>query len=501
MAGRRLAGCLAALAALAAVCGAQAGDARPALTVGLVDTFSPEFYMGSYSPTLDRLIEALPQYRFRVVELGYEGVKEEIARRKPDFVVASASVYVSLIDGAGLQQIATRLPRGSEKVSQTVASAFVVRAGSELRTLQQARGRRAAITQRASFDGWLIAQGELVRRGEDAAGFFSAVLETGYGIPDVPGLLRLGRADVGVLSTCELERLEESGAVGRGELRVLDERPGDGGCRRSTDRYPDVVFASLPHVSAEAVADVTVALLTMPSQALGFRWTVGNDFVATYGLLKALRAGPFAPQPWTPALLWRSYRTEILLALGLALAAAFHIATLNWLVRKRTRELTDSVAATRRFHDEAQESRRKLLELERVSIVSQLSSMFAHEIKQPMTNIGYYAGALEMLAARSGDAEFAGKAGPIIGMIGEEVRRAADIVEHVRGYARKKPRRAAPCSLSEIAARVAGRLPGSALRLEAGPQALVEADAFELEFVATTFVTNALQAVAQQPGL
>ena len=52
---------------LAGSCAAsvEAADARQEVTIGLVDTFSPDFYIHTYAPTLDNLIEALPQYAFR----------------------------------------------------------------------------------------------------------------------------------------------------------------------------------------------------------------------------------------------------------------------------------------------------------------------------------------------------------------------------------------------------------------------------------------------------
>lgn len=43
---------------------AEASGPRQEVTIGLVDTFSPDFYIHTYAPTLDYLIEALPQYAF-----------------------------------------------------------------------------------------------------------------------------------------------------------------------------------------------------------------------------------------------------------------------------------------------------------------------------------------------------------------------------------------------------------------------------------------------------
>ena len=104
-------------------------------------------------------------------------------------------------------------------------------------------------------------------------------------------------------------------AVGRvepGELRVLDDVSEGRGCRRSTPRYPDVVFASLAGVAPGIVKDVTVALLSMPQTGRDFQWTIADDFVPPFSLLKTLHLPPYAVQPLNTAQVWRDYRTEIL---------------------------------------------------------------------------------------------------------------------------------------------------------------------------------------------
>ena len=52
---------------LAGSCAAsvEAADARQEVTIGLVDTFSPDFYIHTYAPTLDNLI-------LKVVQNGHD---------------------------------------------------------------------------------------------------------------------------------------------------------------------------------------------------------------------------------------------------------------------------------------------------------------------------------------------------------------------------------------------------------------------------------------------
>lgn len=476
---------------------------KSVITIGLVDTFSPDFYIRTYSPTLDHLLASLPEHRFRFVELDYRSVEADIERLHPDFLVTSGSLYAALMGSVGMHQIATRQPKTSPKPSETVSSAFVVRSSSPYRTLADLKGARVAISDRRSFDGWLIAQGELAREGLDPERHFSEVIETEYGVPDVGTLIKIGAADVGVLATCEYEQLSANGLIKPGEFRILAEKPSMGGCVRSTERYPDVVFSSLPWVDAETVREATVSLLSMPADALDFRWTVCNDFVPTFELLRTLSLGPFAGQnDLTFEAIWRRWKTEILLGLLLLAAVLFHIVTINLLVRKRTAQLSEALAETERFFREAREARNALLTIERTNIVAQLSSMFAHEIKQPIMNISLYAGALRMLLARLGLPErTTTKAASILDALDQEVERSADIVEHVRSYAKKRTRNPVPCDLCEVArdAVKTVEVPGIRIENKLEPGLCVLADPFELLFVLSNFLRNAAAAVRDVP--
>lgn len=471
----------------------QAND-RPTITIGLIDTFSPTFYIKTYAPTLEHLIQALPQYRFNVVEIDYQQIEEDITRLCPAFIVTSASGFVSLIDQFGAHQVATKKPKGSKSVSNTVASTFVVRADSAIQTLSDAKGSRVAVQSKESFDGWLIAKGNIAERFGGADSFFSKVISTEYGLPDVAMLVKMGFADVGVLGTCEYEMLVKTGQLDSKSFRILEERSNGEGCVRSTEQYPDVVFSSLPHIDNDVTKDVTLALLSMPDKDFDFTWTIANDFLPTYNLLKSLQLGPYAPQPWSAELIWRTYRTEILLFLGLILAVIFHIVTINRLVRLRTAELSEALVKTEQFHLEVQRVRSRLLQVERLSIVSQLSSMFAHEIKQPIMNISLYGAALRMLL-RKEDA-LSQKADELIGKLEGEIERSAEIVEHVRSYAKKSETRREVCELGKIARDVRQSVQVAVpIRLKVTTSPVVFADPFELQYIIANFLKNARSVV------
>ena len=65
-------------------------DDRPVVRIGLVDTFSPEFYINTYAATVQYLKRQLPQYRFESVEFANDSAVTPQEVSKLDFLVSSA---------------------------------------------------------------------------------------------------------------------------------------------------------------------------------------------------------------------------------------------------------------------------------------------------------------------------------------------------------------------------------------------------------------------------
>ncbi|HBZ58766.1 MAG TPA: hypothetical protein DEO49_06440 [Sutterella sp.] len=476
--------------------GAAAAADKPLVTVGLVDTFSPEFYINTYVPAVNRLMEKLPEYRFRLVELEEQRIEEDIQRLKPDFLLTSAGHFAALIARFSTHQVVVRMPQGSVSPTQAVGSAVIVSGKSPYQRFSDLKGAKIALTDLNSFEGWLFAAGAMRKKGIDPLKHFSELHQTHYGIPDVATLVSLGIVQAGVLASCEVEKLIRTGAVEPGELRVIEDRSEGKGCARSTDLYPDAVFSSLPWVDAGVLTRVTVALLSMPAGEKDFRWTLASDFRPTFELLRTLRFGPFAPIYTLSAReIWERYSTEIIMGAALLLAVLVHIVLLNVLVRRRTRQLRHALLQTRRLSAETQRTRQRMLEMERSHIVSELSSMFAHEIKQPIMNIALYAGTLKLLLKKKHMLE--GEADGFLEKIYSEVERSSEIVDHVRAYAKPHSRVRKSCTLHSLVFDAVKTFQPQHSELKVGkiPEGEVLADPFEIEFILTNFLKNAFSAV------
>lgn len=471
-----------------------ANNNKQLVTIALIDTFSPEFYIYTYSPTIDHLIKSLPEFEFKFVEIDPEHIEDGIKKYKPAFMVSSASAYVSMMDSNGAHQVATREPKSSPDVGHTVASTIIVPANSEIHNLSEAKGRTVAISFKDSFAGWLIAKAELTTFG-DPDSFFSNILETQHVFPDVSTLVRAGMAEVGVLAACELESLIASGAISSNEFRVLNESKSHLGCLKSTELFPDAVFSSLRGVSSSVSRKVAVALLTMPNEKLNFQWTVANDFVPTYNLLKKLEIGPFKPvNIWSFEAFISHYSYQILFVLALLLLMISHSFYINFLVKKRTSQLRNALSDMERFHKEALINKKKLDSIERMSIVSQLSSMFAHEIKQPITNISYYTGSLKMFFKQQDWTQKTDVPWELLDAINAEVCRSSVIIDKLRTYAKTRNSTPEVCNLKQIVGKAILMHPCKFLTNSINIDCEVLADRFETEFIIANLIKNAEEA-------
>lgn len=166
------------------------------------------------------------------------------------------------------------------------------------------------------------------------------------------------------------------------------------------------------------------------------------------------------------------------------------------LVRRRSAELMETVKRQ-------QASERQFEALERMTAVSQMSNIVAHELRQPLAAVTNFAMGVRRRIANgtltADSLEFA------LGRILAENERASDIVEHVRDYARKRRRQITPVDLTQMSAKVVSSMRASNARVsfesEVPAGLFVEGDSLEIELVLRNLVKNAGESAAQADGV
>ena len=145
--------------------------------------------------------------------------------------------------------------------------------------------------------------------------------------------------------------------------------------------------------------------------------------------MKKVELGPYRPEPFSVRAFIEKYKTEVFLALALLLGVLFHIYRSNSLVFQRTAELREAIDQRDRVAEVARNSLKRLSQMEKRGILSQLSHMFAHELKQPLSTVVNYANGLKMYGEQK-------TLDPIVSQgieaIASESSKAAHIVDRVR---------------------------------------------------------------------
>lgn len=420
---------------------------------------------------------------------------EEAARQGDvDLVLGSAGLIRRLTD-EGIKLIVSSVGPGAIDANQNEGSAFLVRRDrTDLQTLDDLALTHMVANRPSGFSGYLIAMGEIALAGYDPDLFFTERSFVGEqnASREIARMVCYGFADVGILRLCAWEGLLAQDPTLDETLRILSPVESRSACVHSTRLYPAHTLGALPHVSPDAVTAVTLAFLQMPATETGHRWAVATDFLSVDRLYRALRTGPYA---YLREPLWKrfiaAYYPFLLLFCGFGFLFMLQYWNTKRLLAQRTIEVRELVKR------EAEQEKR-LLFLERNTLVSQLSSMIAHELHQPLAAIRLLARGLVKLIGKSETKDT--EASEVAEAIATEASRAKDIVERVRAYARN---RRAETRLAPISEALEGALShfqsGSqrpvTLTVEGDTHVAVMMSVLEMELVFVNLLKNARDAV------
>ena len=488
----------------------------PQFRVGIESTLEPEFFVESFAPAMRTLRAAFPETRFVTKEYSSRDLSDAVARGEVDLFFADSALFGLLEHREGARPIAMRTVPGARDPGRAVSFTVVVPAESPLRTLSDLEDKRLAVESRETYSPWLLFLGRMVELGLSSDRTAENVIETGYGVADPVRALQEGLVDAAVLSSCQLERLERAGILAPKSLRVLDARGSDqdpddplevDACWRSGELFPDAVFGLARQVSSSAASAITVAVLSALPTKEGYSWRVGSELTKVNDLYRKLRIGPYGYlREWSWSDLWERYRPYAFFGLLALAALLFHVFRVNLLVKRRTKELSETILEKERLDEEARDARERLSEMERAGVVSELSSMFAHEVRQPLAAATAYADGIGLGLRSGADREILCEAAE---NLSRETKRISDIVERVRGYAKSRQHPRVRVDLRDLVERALRTFGHSSSASEVrviyrrSSQAVrAEVEPLEMELAVVNLLRNAAQAMssAARPG-
>lgn len=479
---------------------------RPTLRVGIL-AYSPPWYDGTFIDESFRYLAwKLPGVQFDINYMGPKALSAKIEAGELDLVATSAALYLQ--EAGKLRDLASLVSDTAESANTGAGAAVVVRAEREdLQTLEDLKGKRlAAMTDELTPGIWEL-NAELVAMGEEPDHFFGQIVrEEPLHMRQVIERVLKGDVDAGVVRACYLEDLWRAGSEDyRNELRVIVHPGGDDGlrCMHSTEAYPGWLLASTDSLPEKTAREVTALLLTKPVNAWGQYWSMTTDYSRALDMLKRLKVGPYSYlREWTLARIWREFWPWITL-LGFILMGLFvRGVVVEKLVRRRTAELERVHAMQQAAEQQARETTEKFEALQRLGVVGQMSSIVAHEMKQPLAAIQNLSrGAQRVIEDEPETLEDVSDA---IDRISREATRAAAILDRVRSYGQGHSNRQ-PMPLGTSVQKVLKDFRASRkarmVRVETGEMAdpVVVMDPMDLELIVMNLVKNGAEAAANQP--
>ncbi|MBO5658437.1 MAG: PhnD/SsuA/transferrin family substrate-binding protein [Duodenibacillus sp.] len=358
---------------------------EPAVRIAALDVPDLEEISSQQAILLDRLRRDLHPRQIVLKYYSADDLIRVVRQGGVEFVIADALFFASIEHELSFRYLAGLVyPEAVDADHMTASTVFVKRSAKRL-SWDDIKGKKAWLLDANSFGGWVALRAYLGRRGLPQ-GVFDAQPVEGR---DAWSLIKeVQRSDdvVGILPACSLERLGEQGLVDLQALTVIDEKKGAGlDCRRTTDMYPGWILASMPATDIQLVRRITSTALISNSTG-ELQWSFPpSDLRKVHDVLLDLNLEPYAKNQerfWQQ--FFDRFKWWILLGVLIVIALVFHSFIVACLVRSRTRDLHNAMIERQRMTEEMIQARARLQRMEKIQAVSLLSTIIAHELKQPL---------------------------------------------------------------------------------------------------------------------
>ena len=439
-----------------------------------------------------RELNAVTEDRVFVVRPIAEGERFDMkAYRKLDFAIVSPHVFALLERYGGFKSMASLyVPVGGESRSIVSAMVYAKPVSGHAHGLGELAKKPVAVIAGDVSDVSLLLQNEMLQRKLAPP----VIHEFGRGMsPEhaVSIAIKSGFEAVAVSTdfVCERENDLFDGWVPV-DLRLDDAS----GLASSTEPVPGWVFAAGLSIAGDNVRDLAATLLSLDISN-DMHWGPAADYRPVHRIAERVRDPAYMSyQKKTLQEILEDNISWVLLALAVVFGMLWHSIAAERLVRQRSSELMATVKKQRA-------AERQFEELERLTAVSQMSNIVAHELRQPLAAVSNFAMGLRRRMSNGtlneGALDFA------LGRILSENERASDIVEHVRGYARRRQRQIESIDLSFMIRKIASSLKASMTQTDFVcnvPEVLVmEGDSLEIELIFRNLMKNAAESAASDP--
>ena len=422
-----------------------------------------------------------------------------IEKHETDVLFLSSAQFTVTERFYGLNALAGFKFPGTEN-TQKVVGVSVLSKDPSLKELSELSGKRIGISKQDSFLEILL-RNTLRHRGidPDSVQFVrldKPLLDTPDVIPDI---------DTIALPACKYELDRKQNSLAYDGFNPIGAVPDpEFPCLSSTALVPGFVVATLPQTDKVLAEKIRAALLSQPPTQYGSWGAAANMIPVSRILLEEVVPSFLSQEQWRWDRFFFDNWFYFLIAAAVLVGIFMHGVILEFLVRKRTHELIERTVEKEAVQARNRDIQSKFDALEKTAIVGQLSSMVAHELKQPLTAIHNYADGLHRLARKGINIE-SDMLLDTVERIDAAGQNAVQIIDHVRGYAKQENRTVEPIDmnrlLTEVLASIQGRIIAESVEIqtEVEPTPLVLGNKLELQLLLRNLLKNALDAVKTVP--
>jgi len=256
-----------------------------------------------WQPTVDYLTDRIPAHSFTLIPIvSLKEINRLAAKGEFDFLITNPSSYVELKQLYGASALVGLNNRRANTAQSHFGSVIFTHAkNDEIIRLSDLKSKRVMAVSELAFGGWRVAWAEMLGNGVVPQRDFSKLLFADGLQEDVVYAVRDGVADVGIVRTDQLERMEAAGKIDMRYFRVLNNKDVKGfPFFLSTALYPEWTFASLKQTTEEGLTtDIKQALLELPEDSRAANagkyvgWIEPLDYTSVEVLLRKLKVGPF----------------------------------------------------------------------------------------------------------------------------------------------------------------------------------------------------------------
>jgi len=482
------------------------------ITIGVLAHRGDAFAQQQWSDTLSHLQLSIPKHTFRIEPYDLPELEQAVQAHTVDFILTNPGHTVYLGRYYGISQFATVQALGSRDPSRSLGSTIFAREDrGDLQTVSDLEGAQILTVSRQAFGGFLIGWRTIVDALGNRASSIS-IDERGFPQDAIVEAVLSGEGDVGIVRSCLLEHLITSGRLKADEVKILSQRNEPRyNCAVSSDLYPGWAFSKHPQTSARLATDVARALYAMPSPenaiALDYDgWIAPVSYAPVEALYRELRITPFVPSTWTVLRTVMRENVEwFIFATLVAVLFLVHVARVEWLVRRRTRQLEVEEARRHNATERIRELEAETARAYRTNTMAEMAGGLAHELNQPIAAILNYAHALsELVKQEHIDPRLLEQTLDKIRTQGE---RAADVVRGIFNFLRNRPPNMAVSDLRDLVDQslefIGFNAAKHSCRLNwCRPADPIVASVDEIQFqqVLMILVQNAMEASEAQPG-